>query len=649
MGGDTRRFRAAVTLPILFALTVLLIPANPMHAQQYLRGQFRIGLEGGFNAVGDEYTHNYGDYSFRPSAILSLEYYPFYFVGVSLSAYGGEFANSKTNLKALRGENQLPFDAASYTTRFAGGAAGVSYIAPPFLGVSPSVFLRGGLMYHHTDADLGSNHVVIPWTPVFTYGFGAALEYPFSRDVSMRISYGAFLTNSDELDAFRSGSQNDGISALTVGFYYTFNALTNPPERGWFGIGTAPATGGEAVADVPPRSDANAGSLARSGANQAPLFGGAKLGDDAAAASHTGVQTRDVERTSGSSGTPVDLRVKVDDFASLDDLRKDPDRVRVTVHNPHSTPMPMDLAFQLRQGDSVLAEGTRQVVARPDSTVFNATDLLGTTRGAPGNDPDPYQTGEYAFDVSAQPNSGTGAQHGTTYDHLNYSQLFGENAPRIRTLVDQDSMSFSLFNGRDIQFSSIPQLRLPSPVDVPGTASGHGAGQPVPDAAPSEPITRDAVSLVPSNVNSSDGPHYIADMVRSSFTRAELIDQSLVRPFSTDRPITVKVANVYFPFDDARLTDESKIVLDNLAAKLVEHPEYVVEVRGFADDIGDDGYNMSLSEHRAERVAQYLRNKGFSSRRVRAVGFGRLTALHLGDEDPRSRNRTVSIVLEISG
>ena len=74
---------------------------------------------------------------------------------------------------------------------------------------------------------------------------------------------------------------------------------------------------------------------------------------------------------------------------------------------------------------------------------------------------------------------------------------------------------------------------------------------------------------------------------------------------------------VYFEFDKATLTPESRIRLDSLAAK-IKREEDVKEARiaGYADRLGSTSYNDRLSQRRARAVSDYLTEKGVINTRV---------------------------------
>jgi OOP family OmpA-OmpF porin len=82
-------------------------------------------------------------------------------------------------------------------------------------------------------------------------------------------------------------------------------------------------------------------------------------------------------------------------------------------------------------------------------------------------------------------------------------------------------------------------------------------------------------------------------------------------------------AEKLFGFDKYKLQDEAKPVLDEVAAKLIAHPEFeLVIVAGHTDRIGSEDYNLKLSERRASAVKAYIVTKGIDSSRLKAVGKG---------------------------
>lgn len=94
----------------------------------------------------------------------------------------------------------------------------------------------------------------------------------------------------------------------------------------------------------------------------------------------------------------------------------------------------------------------------------------------------------------------------------------------------------------------------------------------------------------------------------------------------------VRLNNVFFDFNQATLRDESKAELDRLFDVLQNNRSIKMEISGHTDNVGEKGYNQSLSENRAHAVVDYLTQKGIEA--------GRLTYAGYGDKNPVAQNST---------
>lgn len=103
-----------------------------------------------------------------------------------------------------------------------------------------------------------------------------------------------------------------------------------------------------------------------------------------------------------------------------------------------------------------------------------------------------------------------------------------------------------------------------------------------------------------------------------------------------------KLHGVNFEFDSARLTEESKAILDEALRILQRHPDLKVEIAGHTDSTGSDSYNQGLSQRRAQSVLDYLVGKGANAANLTAKGYGESSPVASNDtKEGRAENRRV--------
>ncbi|MDX2458130.1 MAG: OmpA family protein [Gammaproteobacteria bacterium] len=103
-----------------------------------------------------------------------------------------------------------------------------------------------------------------------------------------------------------------------------------------------------------------------------------------------------------------------------------------------------------------------------------------------------------------------------------------------------------------------------------------------------------------------------------------------------------------FPRRSAELTEAGRAVLDKNVneAKVMLNRSVFIEVVGHTDDVGDDAYNMDLSEQRAAAVTQYLIDAGVDASKIVAVGAGESLPIATNTtEQGRAENRRVEVLV----
>jgi len=103
---------------------------------------------------------------------------------------------------------------------------------------------------------------------------------------------------------------------------------------------------------------------------------------------------------------------------------------------------------------------------------------------------------------------------------------------------------------------------------------------------------------------------------------------------------------IQFEFGSAKLMNQSKALLDNLAAAMKGDVliKYSFNIEGHTDSVGLQSYNLKLSNQRAQSVISYLASKGVNKDRLVGIGKGSSIPL-LVDTPEASENRRVRIIV----
>ena len=104
--------------------------------------------------------------------------------------------------------------------------------------------------------------------------------------------------------------------------------------------------------------------------------------------------------------------------------------------------------------------------------------------------------------------------------------------------------------------------------------------------------------------------------------------------------VEMNIPTIYFDFDKADLKPEAKAELDKVADQLNASKEYEIIIGGHTCNIGTEGYNMGLSERRAQAVVKYLLMKGVNNAYVGSNNYGETKPAVPNDSmDHRKQNR----------
>ena len=167
--------------------------------------------------------------------------------------------------------------------------------------------------------------------------------------------------------------------------------------------------------------------------------------------------------------------------------------------------------------------------------------------------------------------------------------------------------------------------RKPAVVTDPGRTTSAPRPTPLPTPFPDEPV--DA------------GPD--VQPMADEAARAE--------DFSVTDPATGEggpLEDVHFEYDQARLSDQARAVIEKHALWLQNHRAAKVVVEGHCDERGTVDYNLALGEQRARAVRDYLTSLGVAGDRVTTVSYGKERPLDpASNEAAWAKNRRAHFVV----
>jgi len=131
--------------------------------------------------------------------------------------------------------------------------------------------------------------------------------------------------------------------------------------------------------------------------------------------------------------------------------------------------------------------------------------------------------------------------------------------------------------------------------------------------------------------------------------KAEAIEEELdgVTVQRVEEGIAVSFdSGILFAFDSANLRRESQENLDKLTEIINRDDDTILLIVGHTDSVGDEDYNINLSQRRAQSAAEYMIRQGLAESRVQTDGRGETEPIADNEtEEGRQENRRVEVAI----
>lgn len=101
-----------------------------------------------------------------------------------------------------------------------------------------------------------------------------------------------------------------------------------------------------------------------------------------------------------------------------------------------------------------------------------------------------------------------------------------------------------------------------------------------------------------------------------------------------------------FTFGSFEIGDDEASYLNELANAFKDNPDLRIKLTGYTDDVGSEKFNLKLSIQRAEKVREFLSQRGVSADRVTVDGKGESDPIvSNATEEGKAKNRRVELVI----
>lgn len=210
--------------------------------------------------------------------------------------------------------------------------------------------------------------------------------------------------------------------------------------------------------------------------------------------------------------------------------------------------------------------------------------------------------GEYAYMVSGKNSKGR------------------EDIVRVKLAEESKPDPVVLVTGRVLNANT--EEPLDATIAYNGLEDGKNYG-----IARTNPATGEYKIVLPYGVNydfSANAANFIGvsdNLDLSDFGEYEEIERDLyLVPLEVGS--TVRLNNIFFETAKSELKEKSFVELNRVVTLMNENPNLKIEISGHTDNVGDAGYNKTLSQDRANAVVEYLVSNGVDASRFESKGYG---------------------------
>ncbi|MFA6234471.1 MAG: OmpA family protein [Bacteroidota bacterium] len=653
---------------LLATVIILMFSAATISAQTFMRGALRLGMNGGVNVGGEEATLKYADYSLHPYGTVSIEHYVMDRIAVTASLFAGTLSADIIGRPLFPAYGQQVIT--GYNAKYYGLSGGLNFALPTFFNITPVIRPRAGFLVHQTRVDGENGFEERLSRAAIIFGIGGGFDYPISHTVAFTFGYDLVLMNTDELDGLRSGDRNDALSVFTAGINVLITPGGDPehlrrPKEERFSTLQSTATPSAQRRGRPTGVGAGEGGVEEPGTAEAARSGNRdenRTVTDEESGKATNEEVRNIARSDGDGsqelrgltlnpelerdrdearpvgqGGPLQLftQLLITPLQRLSDLEENPDNLMLRASQTGSDRMQLKCYVELLRDGVIFYQGNADLMLSGPQAEFRADEFLNLKQLIDMNDGYALlPRGNYLARISTVAwDQDLSSLSKAKFLNVDLRPIFGAKEDEARDVIVKKAVDVAAEGGDELMVNFFQATEAAS--------DRMRLEKKDPERM------RASLRLAPVSMTGSARELYLSEEVEQSLNEALKL-QSMAGTVGRAENLKVILGEVFFPIDSDLLNEEARVILDNVARLLNQHPELFTEIRGYASDVGDESYNEMLATRRAQRALEYLVRQKMHAYRLMLSPIGKEQLNSAAGDDARL-GRKVEIILRNHG
>jgi SH3 domain-containing YSC84-like protein 1 len=151
--------------------------------------------------------------------------------------------------------------------------------------------------------------------------------------------------------------------------------------------------------------------------------------------------------------------------------------------------------------------------------------------------------------------------------------------------------------------------------------------------------------ILETGVRTPAGARSFVAMLDGYRGAAPATEASIPKQFRETGKVVLSDKQIHFATGQWAIPSGSEATLAEIAQALKDNPDWQVRIEGYTDNVGSKGFNLKLSQERANSVMKWLVDHGVDRSRLSAKGYGKSHPVaDEATEAGRAQNRRVEIV-----